>query len=384
MERFYFDHAASSPIHPDVAETMMAVYTGNYGNASSTHSFGRSAKQLLSRSRDTIARAIGCTSSELYFTSGGTESDNAAIIGTARARREQGKNHVITSSTEHHAVVRACEALVKEGFELTLLPVDENGRVDVADVEAAIRPDTALISVMYANNETGTIQPIQQIGELARRLGVPFHVDAVQALGSLPIDLRTLPVDLMSFSAHKLNGPQGIGALFIAKHLAFEPLQHGGSQERKRRAGTENLAGAAGFAKAVEITVNSMMERKLFLDKLRLNWIERMKALYGEDRIRVNGHPTEHLAHIANLSFLGTDTETLLMNLDLQGIAASGGSACTAGAIEPSHVLKAMNLSQERLTSAVRFSFGLGNTLEELERASQKIETFLSRVRTNA
>lgn len=384
MERIYFDHAASSPLHPDVADAMMAVYKETFGNASSTHSFGRAAKALLGRSRERIAAAVGCAPNELYFTSGGTESDNAAIAGVARAMHKQGKAHIITSSVEHHAVLRTCEALRKEGFELTVLSVDEFGQVSPADVEAAIRPDTALVTVMYANNETGTIQPIEAIGAIARDRGIPFHVDAVQALGSIPIDLKTLPVDLMSFSAHKINGPQGIGALYIAKHLPFEPLLFGGSQERKRRAGTENLAGAAGFAAAAELAVKSMTEKKLFLDKLRLNWIERMKDAYGAERIAMNGHPTQTLPHIANLSFIGLDTETLLMNFDLAGIAVSGGSACTAGAIEPSHVLIAMGLSEARLRSAIRFSFGLGNTLEELERANQKIATFLNHARTNA
>jgi len=384
MVRYYFDHAASTPIHPEVAQAMLEVYTQIPGNASSLHSYGRSARQLLNQSRDSIANRIGCMSSELIFTSGGTESDNTALVGSAKAMRKRGKTHIITSAAEHHAVLHTCKALENEGFRLTVLPVDEYGIVSLSDVEAAIGPDTGLISIMYANNETGTVQPIVEIGEIARKHGVLFHVDAVQALGSIPIDLKVLPVDLMSFSAHKLNGPQGVGALFIARQTPFEPLLHGGSQERKRRAGTENLAGIAGFSKAIEISVNSMAEKKLFLDKLRLEWVEQMNKLTGPAQLVVNGHPSEQLPHIVNMSFIGIDTETMLMNLDVEGIAASSGSACTAGSLEPSHVLKAMGIGRERLSSAVRFSFGLGNTLEDIEQAAKKVETILGRVRNNA
>ncbi|UVI28070.1 cysteine desulfurase family protein [Paenibacillus spongiae] len=381
MVRYYFDHAASTPIHPEVAQTMLEVYTTVSGNASSLHSYGRSARQLLNQSRDSIANRIGCMSSELIFTSGGTESDNTALVGTAKAMSKRGKTHIITSAAEHHAVLHTCTALMNEGFRLTVLPVDEYGIVSPGDVEAAIEPDTGLISIMYANNETGTIQPIAEIGEIAHRHGILFHVDAVQALGSIPIDLKQLPVDLMSFSAHKLNGPQGVGALYVSRQIPFEPLLHGGSQERKRRAGTENLAGIAGFAKAIEISENSMTEKKLFLDKLRLKWVEQMNRLMGAGRIVVNGHPKMQLPHIVNMSFIGIDTETMLMNLDVEGIAASSGSACTAGSLEPSHVLIAMGISQERLNSAVRFSFGLGNTLEDIDQAAKKVETILGRIR---
>ncbi|QYR23428.1 cysteine desulfurase [Paenibacillus sp. sptzw28] len=382
--QFYFDHAASSPLHPEAARMMMDIYSGPAGNASSVHRFGRAARQHLNRARDTVSEAIGCLPSELVFTSGGTESDNMAITGAAKACRSRGKNHIITSGVEHHAVLDTCRSLEREGFRLTVLPVDQYGRVNPADVESAIGDDTALISIMYANNETGTVQPIVEIGDIARSRGVLFHVDAVQALGMLPIDLRTLPVDLMSFSAHKVNGPQGVGALYVARKTPFDPLLHGGSQERKRRAGTENVAGIAGFAKSIELSVNSIDIKKLFLDKLRLKWVESMRGIVGESCLAINGHDTQCVPHIINLSFIGMDTETLLMNLDMEGIAASSGSACTAGALETSHVLRAMGLPEERLSSAVRFSFGLGNTLEELENAAKKVETFLNRIRTNA
>ncbi|SDX41875.1 cysteine desulfurase family protein [Paenibacillus sp. CF384] len=384
MDRIYYDHAATSPMHPEAAKAMLEVMTGTPGNASSTHSFGRAARQLVNRSRDIIAHGIGCAASELVFTGGGTESDNAALIGAARAACKQGKSHIITSATEHQAVLQTCKALQREGFRVTILPVDEQGLVSVQDVEQAIAADTALISIMYVNNETGTIQPIAEIGELGRSRGVLVHVDAVQALGVIPIDLRQLQVDLMSFSAHKINGPQGIGALYIRKGTAVEPLLSGGSQERKRRAGTENIAGIVGFGKAFELSVNSMPERKLLLDKLRYTWIERLREIAGGDRLIVNGHAEHYAPHILNVSFVGISTESMLMNLDIAGIAASGGSACTSGAIEPSYVLIAMNVSQERQASAVRFSFGLGNTMEELELAAKKVATFMERVRTNA
>ncbi|MGG4032726.1 cysteine desulfurase family protein [Paenibacillus cisolokensis] len=381
-DRHYFDHAASSPLHPDVAETMLEVMRETVGNASSMHAFGRAARQRINRARDLIAEGLGCEPGELMFTSGGTESDNAGIAGTARARRKQGKTHIITSAVEHHAVLHTCDALEQEGFRVTRLPVDETGRVSVDDVREALTPDTAVVTIMHGNNEVGTIQPIEEIGELTRAAGVPFHVDAVQSLGTEPIDLGRLPVDLMSFSAHKINGPQGVGALYIARGTPFEPLLHGGNQERKRRPGTENVAAIAGFARAFERCVNERETKKLFLDKLRSTWIERLAAIAGEDRIAVNGNPLHRLPHIANISFAGLDTETLLMNLDLAGVAASSGSACTSGSLERSHVLKAMNLPRWRLESAVRFSFGLGNTMEEIELAAQKIETILRRART--
>lgn len=384
MALIYLDHAATTPLHPEVAKAMMEVYTGEPGNASSIHHFGRAARQRLNHARDIIASTVGCQPSELVFTSGGTESDNTAITGAARAGKLKGKTHIITSAVEHHAVLQTCEALVKEGFQLTVLPVDSDGRVSPLDVEKAITAETALISVMYANNETGTVQPIEEIGEIARSRGVLFHVDAVQALSLLPIDLKGMPVDLMSFSAHKINGPQGVGALYVSKRTSIMPLLYGGLQERKRRAGTENVAGIVGFAKSIEHSVNSWQEKKLFMDELRYKWIDSMRRIVGSERLIINGHDTLRVPHIINVSFIGLNTETMLMNLDLEGIAASSGSACTAGALEPSHVLEAMALPPERLSSAVRFSFGLGNTLEELEIAAKKVETFYNRIRTNA
>ncbi|MGO4546150.1 cysteine desulfurase family protein [Paenibacillus sp. 2TAB23] len=383
MTKHYFDHAATTPMHPDVAKAMLEVMLGPGGNSSSMHAFGRAAKHHLNRSRDIVSAAIGCKPGELLFTSGGTESDNAAIIGAARAQRKRGRTHLITSAGEHHAVLHTCEWLAKEeGFTLTVLPVDSVGCTSPEIVQAAITPETALISIMHGNNEVGTIQPIEEIGRMAKAAGVIFHVDAVQTLCWFDYQLDELPIDLMSFSSHKINGPQGVGALYIASGTPLEPLQHGGSQERKRRAGTENIAGIVGFAAAVDICVNERKNKQPFMDKLRKRWIELLHEHAGVP-VLVNGSGEDYLPHIVNVSFIGVDTETMLMNLDMEGIAAASGSACTSGALERSHVLRAMELSAERIQSAVRFSFGLGNTLEELEDAAQKIGLIVRRIRNN-
>lgn len=383
MRTFYFDHAATTPMHPDAAAAMLGIMTGAAGNASSMHAFGRAAKQQLNRSRDRMSAALGCKPAELLFTSGGTESDNAALIGAARAQRKRGKNHIITSAGEHHAVLHTCEWLSKEeGFELTVLPVDRTGRTSPEQVKEAMTDKTGLVSIMFGNNEVGTIQPVDAIGQAVKAGGALFHVDAVQALGCLETPLRDLPVDLMSFSAHKINGPQGVGALYAAAGTPLEAVQHGGSQERKRRAGTENIAGIAGFAEALDICVNERKTKQPYLDGLRKRWIELLKEHAGVQVI-VNGDPERYLPHIVNVSLIGLDTETMLMNLDMEGIAASSGSACTSGALERSHVLRAMGLQEEQIQSAVRFSFGLGNTLEELEEAAQKVGTIARRIRNN-
>ncbi|MEK3882735.1 cysteine desulfurase family protein [Paenibacillus sp. PL2-23] len=379
---YYFDHAATTPMHPEVVRTMVELMQGPGGNGSSMHALGRSAKGHISRSRDGIAEAIGCKPGELLFTSGGTESDNAALIGAARAQRLRGRNHIVTSAAEHHAVLHTCQWLAEqEGFELTVLPVDEQGLVHPEGVLEVLRPQTAVVSIMHGNNEVGTIQPIEAIGELVQASGAVFHVDAVQTLGAMSYKLSQLPVNLMSFSAHKINGPQGVGALYISSGTPFEPLLHGGSQERKRRAGTENVAGIAGFAKAVDICVNERKKRQLFMDELRTTWIDRLKELISDDGVILNGNSENTLPHIVNLSFIGIHTETMLMKLDMAGIAAASGSACTSGSLEKSHVLRAMGLSKARLNSAVRFSFGLGNTLEELESAAPIVAGIVNRLR---
>jgi cysteine desulfurase len=382
MKPIYMDHAATTPMHPEVAAAMLEVMTGGPGNPSSMHASGRTAKARLARARDELASRLSCKPAELVFTSGGTESDNAALFGAARAMRKQGRTHIVTSSVEHHAVLHACEALEREGFQVTIVPVNAEGAVLPEAVKAAIQPDrTALVSVMWANNEVGTIQPVQAIGELAHEAGALFHTDAVQAFGSLPIDLRLLPVDLASFSAHKLNGPQGIGALYIAAGTPFEAMSHGGSQERRRRAGTENVAGAVGFAAAAAIATGQLETKAAALRELRDGLERRLFELLGTDCMAINGDRGNRLPHIANISLIGADTESMLMNLDLEGIAAASGSACTSGALERSHVLKAMGVPEERLASAVRFSLGLGNTWEDIETAAQKIATVSKRIR---
>ncbi|KAA1179169.1 cysteine desulfurase family protein [Paenibacillus sp. B2(2019)] len=380
MKSIYLDHAASTPVHPEVAKVMLNIMTEQYGNASSVHQFGRSAKRILNGARDNIAAFLGCSPDEWVFTGGGTESDNLALYGAAAAVSHKGK-HIITTQIEHHAVLHTCEELEKEGFKVTYLPVDWTGRVSVTDVEAALQEDTVLISVMYANNEVGTVQPIQEIGQLARERGILFHVDAVQALGALPITLRELPVDYMSFTAHKINGPQGIGGLYVRSGAPLHPRLHGGLQERGRRAGTENLAGAAGFAKAVEIAVKGLSERQQNMKLLRSRLLEELDTLIGRERYSLNGNTEEFLPSILNLSFPGAGTDVMLMNLDMEGIAAASGSACTSGSLEISHVLKAMGLPQNILESAIRFSIGLGNTTEEIEYVARKVETILNRLR---
>lgn len=380
MKHIYLDHAASTPIHPDVAETMMQVMGKQYGNASSVHYFGREAKRLVNGARDAIAARIGCHADELVFTSGGTESDNLALFGAAEARKDQGR-HIITSAIEHHAVLHTCERLEQKGFEVTCLPVDSTGRVDPGQLAEAIRPDTILVSIMYGNNEVGTLQPIAELGEITRERGIVFHVDAVQALGSIPISCHDLPVDLMSFSSHKINGPQGVGALYVRRNVVLAPIQYGGVQERKRRAGTENMAGIAGFAKAVELAVEERAARNNHESMLVAALLEGLKDRLSSEAFQVNGHPSERLPHIVNISFPEVNSETMLMNLDMEGIAASSGSACTSGALEPSHVLEAMQLPTIYLRSAIRFSVGMGNTRKEIEDVAEKVGTILERLR---
>lgn len=380
MKTVYLDHAASTPVHPEVAEAMMDIMTNWHGNASSVHAYGREAKKIVNGARDQIASLLGCQSDELVFTSGGTESDNLAIFGIVEAAGVSGK-HVITSAVEHHAVLHACQELEKKGCEVTYIPVDRTGRVSVEDIAGAIKENTVLVTIMYGNNEVGTIQPIAEIGELCASRGVVFHTDAVQALGSARISCRDLPVDLWSFSAHKINGPQGVGALVVKRGLSLSPRLFGGLQEKKRRAGTENMAGIAGFAAAAELAVNGIDKRLAHYRLLRQTLLEELRRLIGEEAFSINGSQEDYLPHVLNLSFPGVSTETMLMNLDMEGIAAASGSACTSGSLEISHVLQAMKLPDPILRSAIRFSFGLGNTTQEMEFTAQKIETILKRLR---
>lgn len=377
MNRIYVDHAATSPIHPDVVEEMMPYYTEHFGNPSSIHQFGRKTRQLLDESRITAAKSIGAHPNNIMFTSGGTEADNAAIFGTAFAHRDQGK-HIITTQIEHHAVLHACEELERQGFEVTYLPVDETGRISIQELKEALRDDTILVTVMYGNNEVGTLQDIPAIGELLKGHPAYFHTDAVQAYGVLPLHVDELNVDLLSISGHKINGPKGTGFLYIREGISISPSFFGGEQERKRRAGTENVAGIAGLAKAIAIAV----EEGPIKAERYIGFKRTMLALFKEEGIEflVNGHEEHSLPHVLNVSFPGVKSEVMLVNLDLAGIAASSGSACTAGSVEPSHVLTAMFGEKERTKNAIRFSFGLHNTSEEIEKTARETAKIVKRL----
>ncbi|MDM5452736.1 cysteine desulfurase family protein [Peribacillus simplex] len=378
MDRIYLDHAATSPMHPNVIDRMMTVMSHDFGNPSSIHAFGREARHVLDEARSSIAKSIGAGRNEIIFTSGGTEADNTAIIGVANAYEEKGK-HIITTEIEHHAVLHTCQFLEKSGFEITYLPVNEAGLISIADLKAALRDDTILVSVMFGNNEVGTIQPIAEIGQLLKGHQAIFHTDAVQAYGLIPIDVRELGVDLLSVTAHKINGPKGIGFLYIREGLKLNPHLYGGEQERKRRAGTESVPAIAGFSEAVLIA-QSMMEKKTeqykqFKDVL-------LAVLDGADvQYEINGSMEQSLPHVLNISFPGTNVESMLVNMDLAGVAVSSGSACTAGSIDPSHVLVAMfGKDSERTKNSIRFSFGLNNTEEEVRHAAETTVKIVKRL----
>lgn len=383
MNGIYLDHAATAPLFPDVLEAMMPVFTEAFGNPSSLHGFGRKARQALTRSRDAIAELLGASPAELIFTGSGTESDNLALLGLAPALKAGGKTHVVTSAIEHPAVLHACRALERDGFRITRVAPDASGRIDAAEAVRAIGPDTGLVSIMWVNNETGVVQPVAEIGQAAREAGAYMHVDAVQALGALPVRLSEMPVDLMSFSAHKIGGPKGIGLLFSRSGVPLAPILHGGNQERKRRPGTENVAFAAGFAKAVELAVRDLPGKRDRMQRLRNRFLETLSAAAGEAPFLVNGHadPACQWPSILNISFPGTDRETMLLNLDLAGVAASAGSACTSGSLEDSHVLDAMGLSPERTRSAIRFSFGPATDEADVGRAAHIAGTVWRKLR---
>ncbi|MFC4356054.1 cysteine desulfurase family protein [Chryseomicrobium palamuruense] len=371
MNRIYLDHAATSPVHPEVVSVLTEMYTHHFGNASSIHETGRAARKELDRAREILAHSIGAHSNEIILTSGGTEADNLAILGAVYASQERGK-HIITSAIEHHAVLHACEYLEKQGFEITYLPVTKNGFVEVESLEKALRDDTILVTIMYGNNEVGTVQPIKELAALVKDHQALFHTDAVQAYGTLEIDVKELGVDLLSTSAHKINGPKGVGFLFQKAGTKLRPLAHGGQQERKRRAGTEALPLAAGFAKAIELKSNELLKSQLALESLKQHFLEELTK-HGVSYTK-NVTVGKELPHITNIFFPGTDIETFLIQLDLAGIDASSGSACTAGSVDPSHVLVAMfGEDAEQLRSSVRFSFGFGTTKEQLTLAVEKI-----------
>lgn len=381
MERIYVDHAATTPMHPEVIDKMIEVMKNEFGNPSSIHSFGRRARRILDEAREILARSIGASADEIILTSGGTEADNLALFGAARAMKEKGK-HIITTAVEHHAVLHACRQLEKEGFEVTYLPVNENGVISPDDFHAALRDDTILVSVMYGNNETGALQPVAEIGEALRGHQALFHCDAVQAYGLEDIDVHELNIDLLAVSAHKINGPKGSGFLYAGKKVRLMPLFFGGEQERKRRAGTENVAAAAGFAAAVEIIQREKDERREKYGRLKQLLVEELTKQKVE--FMVNGNHEKGLPHVINICFPETDVEAMLVNLDLAGIAASSGSACTAGSIHPSHVLVAMfGKDSERLRSSIRFSFGLNNTEEQVKKVARETATIVRRLTGN-
>jgi cysteine desulfurase len=381
MTSIYFDHAATTPMRSEAIAAYAAAAAAGPANPSSLHACGRAARGRLTGARDTLAELLGCTVSELVFTGSGTESDNTALFGAASVQRRKGRTGIVTTAVEHHAVLHACRRLEEQGFRLTLLPVDEWGRVSAADAVEAIDETTAVVSIMAGNNETGTLQPYAEIGEIARSRGAIMHVDAVQAFGYESFDLHAMPIDLLSVSAHKINGPQGVGLLYIRRGTPFQPMLLGGNQERARRAGTENVAGIAAFAEAAKLAAGNMNARRGHAEDIRAALLHALTSELGNDAIVLNGHADLRLPHIANVSFLGIDSETMLMNLDLAGVAASAGSACTSGSLQPSHVLTAMNVSPERLRSAIRFSFGLGNTRAEAEKTAKIVATISARLR---
>ncbi|MCM3765395.1 cysteine desulfurase family protein [Neobacillus niacini] len=378
MERIYLDHAATSPMHPKVIEKMLEVMNRTFGNPSSIHSYGREARHEIDLARAVMAKSIGAKENEIIFTSGGTEADNMALFGVAESS-EQGK-HIITTAVEHHAVLHACEKLEKLGYEVTYLPVDETGMISLADLERALRADTILVSIMYGNNEVGSLQPITEIGQLLKDHPAKFHTDAVQAYGMEAIDVNESLIDLLSVSAHKINGPKGTGFLYVRSGVKLAPRLFGGEQERKRRAGTENVASIVGFREAVEIAMEDRDAKREKFAQFKQIFLKVLQE--HEVEFALNGMLEKSLPHILNLSFPGTNVEAMLVNLDLAGIAVSSGSACTAGSIEPSHVLVAMfGKESERLTNSIRYSFGFTTSAEEVMNAAEETVKVVSRLK---
>ncbi|OLP65422.1 Cysteine desulfurase [Bacillus pumilus] len=378
MERIYLDHAATTPMDQRVVDKMLPFFTETFGNPSSIHSYGREARKWLDEAREVIAGELHCKPQEMILTSGGTEADNLAITGVAMARQHEGK-HIITVKTEHHAVLHTCERLEKIGFDITYLQVDHTGLIQLEQLKQALRDDTILVTIMYGNNETGVIQPIKEIGDLLKDHSAYFHTDAVQAFGTVPIDVADLHIDLLSASGHKLNGPMGTGFLYAHEHVKLSPQLFGGEQERKRRAGTENVAGIVGLAESVHLTKQNRREKAMHYGKLK----DIMIQVFEEESLdfSINGHPTKTLPHILNVYFPGVSIESLLVNLDMEGIAVSSGSACTAGSVLPSHVLSAMYGEEAKeLTSSVRISFGLGNEEDHVKQAALTIAAVVKRL----
>ena len=374
----YLDNAATTKTRPEVVDAMLPYFTEFYGNPSSVYDFSAEPKKAIAHARETIAGALGAKPNEIYFTNGGTESDNWALIATAEAYQNKG-NHIITTKIEHHAILHTCEYLENRGFSVTYLDVDEYGVVKLDELKKAIRPETILISVMFANNEIGTVQPIKEIGEIANKNGILFHTDAVQAFGHVPINVDECHIDMLSSSAHKLNGPRGVGFLYIRTGVKTKAFIHGGAQERKRRGGTENTPGIVGFGKAVEIAMATMKERTQQEKTLRDHLIERvMKEV---PFVRLNGHPSKRLSNNANFAFQFIEGESLLIMLDMDGICGSSGSACTSGSLDPSHVLLAIGLPHEIAHGSLRLTLNEEITMEQIDFTVESIKKIVARLR---
>lgn len=376
--KYYFDNAATTPVREEVLQEILPYFREYYGNASSIYSIAKESKKALEAARAKVAAAIGATPDEIYFTAGGSESDNMALRGVVNASKKE-KKHIITTKIEHHAILHTAEFLETKGVDVTYLSVDEFGKISLEELENAIRPETVLISVMFANNEIGTIQPIAEIGEIAKKHGVLFHTDAVQAVGHVPIDVEKLQVDLLSMSGHKLGAPKGIGAIYIRKGTRISPLIFGGAQEKKLRAGTENIAGIVGLGKAAELAVAEMEETTKKLTALRDKLIHGILKSIPDSRL--NGHPTDRLPGNCNISFSYIEGESLLLLLDALGIAASSGSACTSGSLDPSHVLMAIGLPHEIAHGSLRLTIDRENTEEQVDFILEKLPGLVQRLR---
>lgn len=378
MERIYLDNAATTRVRPEVAAEVLPIMTDVFGNASSVHAFGREAKKALEKARGQVADAIGAKKEEIFFTAGGSESDNWALKGTAHQLNAKG-NHIITTAIEHHAILHTCRTLEKEGFKVTYLPVDENGLVTAEQVENAITPETILVSIMMANNEIGTIEPIAEIGAVCKKHKVLFHTDAVQAIGHVPVDVKAMNIDMLSMSGHKFYAPKGIGALYIRTGVRIQNFVDGGAQERMRRAGTENLPAIVGMGKAIELMVQEMPEENARLTAMRDRLISGILEKIPDARL--NGHPTQRLPGNVNVSIRFIEGEALLLSLDMAGIAGSSGSACTSGSLDPSHVLLAIGLPHEIAHGSLRLTLGRDNTEADVDYVLEKLPQIVERLR---
>lgn len=379
MPEIYLDYNATAPIHPEVLEAMQPYLTEKFGNPSSLHSFGREAKVAVEDAREKVAKLINAHPSEIYFTSCGSESDNWAIKGILWANKNKG-NHIIISKIEHQAVLETCKFLEENGYSATYLDVDKFGMVNPDDLRKAIRKDTVIISIMHANNEVGAIQPIEELVKIAKEHSVLFHTDAVQSVGKIPVDMQKLGVDLLSISGHKLYAPKGIGVLFIKRGTKISSLMQGGTQERDRRAGTENVASIMGLGKACEIAMRDLEEYREKMKKLSETFLK--KILENIPEVYLNGHPTLRVPNTVNLSFNGCDGESIILGLDLQGVAVSSGSACSIGSLEPSHVLMAMGVAKHLTLGSVRFSFGRFNSMEDVEHVTEILPGIVEKIRS--